>query len=69
MLTHKKLLNSKWTAVKAINKQKHFIVTDVEYDEDGVVVKCEIQAVINKQVRLINWRELGNHEIWLQGWK
>ncbi len=69
MLTHKQLLNSKWTAVKSINKQKHFLVTDVEYDEDGVVTKCEIQAIINKEVSLINWRDLANKDVWLQGWK
>jgi hypothetical protein len=29
-ISPKKLLNSKWTAVVAITKQKHFIVTDSE---------------------------------------
>ena len=34
----KKLLNSKWTAVKPTNKEKHFLVTEIEFDE--VSWKC-----------------------------
>lgn len=28
----KKLLHSKWTAVKPENKEKHFMVTEMEFD-------------------------------------
>ena len=37
-LNPKKLLNSKWTATPAINKEKHFIIVEVEYDEEGNVI-------------------------------
>ncbi|WP_197469207.1 TIGR02450 family Trp-rich protein, partial [Oleiphilus sp. HI0125] len=33
----KKLLNSKWTAVRPLNKEKHFMVAEVEFDEEGEV--------------------------------
>jgi len=33
----KKLLNSKWTAVNPTKKEKHFLITEVEFDEEGVV--------------------------------
>ena len=39
-LNPKKLYNSKWTAFPAINKEKHFIIVEVEFDEDGNVVEC-----------------------------
>jgi hypothetical protein len=29
----KKLLKSKWTAVTAVNKEKHFIISEIEFDE------------------------------------
>ncbi|MBO6198792.1 MAG: TIGR02450 family Trp-rich protein, partial [Psychrobacter sp.] len=38
----KKLLNSKWTAVKPTNKEKHFLVTEIEFDEEGLVISCSI---------------------------
>ena len=64
-----KLLNSKWTAVKPSNKEKHFLVTEVEFDEEGLVVSCAIEAVMSKRVIPINWLDLKNEQHWLQGWK
>jgi len=34
----KKLLNSKWTAVEPKKREKHFMVTEVEFDEEGAAV-------------------------------
>ncbi|MGO1500784.1 MAG: TIGR02450 family Trp-rich protein [Marinobacter sp.] len=34
----KKLLNSKWTAVNPVNKEKHFLVTELEINEEDNVV-------------------------------
>jgi len=28
----------------------------------------ELEAVIDKHIQLISWRELSNSAIWLQGW-
>jgi tryptophan-rich hypothetical protein len=39
-----KLLHSKWTAVEPKNKEKHFLVVEVEFDEEGVVVNCLLEA-------------------------
>jgi tryptophan-rich hypothetical protein len=64
-----KLLNSKWTAVKPSNKEKHFVVTNIECDEEGVVMLCEIQAVLSKRVMPINWFDLKDDNVWRQGWK
>ncbi len=36
----KKLLNSKWTAVKPVNKEKHFLITELKFDEEGEVIHC-----------------------------
>jgi len=65
----RKLLRSKWTAVSPSKKEKHFIITDIEFDEEGVVIHCEIEAVMSKRTQLIDWRQLKEQDVWLQGWK
>lgn len=68
-VTPKKLLHSKWTAVSAINKEKHFMITDIEFDEEGNVLHCEIEAVMSKRTEAIDWHQLKDQNSWLQGWK
>ena len=63
-----KLINSKWTAQTPRNKEKHFIVTDVEYNEDGEVSRCELEAVLTKRQQYIDWRVLKDINLWKQGW-
>ncbi|MBB1488058.1 TIGR02450 family Trp-rich protein [Oceanospirillum sediminis] len=64
-----KLHHSKWTAIKPVNREKHFLVSDVEYDEDGTVLNCILEAVLSKNEYPIDWTELKDNEKWLQGWK
>jgi len=65
----KKLHYSKWTAVTPVNKEKHFLVTGVEFDEEGEVIACEIEAVISRRAISIQWQELTDDTCWLFGWK
>ncbi|MFK7958072.1 MAG: TIGR02450 family Trp-rich protein [Lysobacterales bacterium] len=65
----RKLLNSKWTATSPKDRQKHFAVCTVEFDDDGRVIVCEIEAVLTRRTYAMDWRELKNPEHWLQGWK
>lgn len=65
----KKLFNSKWTALKPLNKEKHFIVTELEFDEEGQVISCSIEALMSKRLITLQWQELKNDMLWLQGWK
>lgn len=65
----KKLLNSKWTAVRPEKKEKHFIVSDIELDEDGAVVSCCIEAVMSKRSTPIDWQDLKDENHWVHGWK
>jgi tryptophan-rich hypothetical protein len=65
----RKLESSKWTAVHPQNREKHFLVTEVEFDEDGAVVECVVQAVMTKRESIIDWRDLKDSSIWRQGWK
>ncbi|MCK7458895.1 TIGR02450 family Trp-rich protein [Idiomarina aminovorans] len=64
-----KLRNSKWTAVEPLNREKHFLVSEVEYDEDGSVISCIIESVLSRNEYSINWLELKSEEKWIQGWK
>lgn len=68
-INSKKLMNSKWTAVNPINREQHFLVTEVDFDESGAVIHCLIEAVISKRSKQIDWQELKSDEQWLQGWK
>jgi len=65
----KKLLNSKWTAVAPMNREKHFIVAEIEFDEDDMVVSCCIEAVMSKRCTPINWHDLKDDSSWVHGWK
>lgn len=70
-LNPKKLLLSKWTAVKVENKQKHFLVSKViEPEHEGLpIVEVEIEAVYSNAKRIIPWRQLHDGAIWKQGWQ
>lgn len=65
----KKLLHSKWTAVQPVKKEKHFIVTELEFDEEDNVVLCCIEAVLSKRQVSIDWQDLKNAANWLHGWQ
>lgn len=65
----KKLLNSKWTAVNSTKKEKHFIVSEVEFDEDDIVVSCSIEPVMSKRSVSIDWHDLKDTNNWVHGWK
>ena len=69
-LNPKKLRLTKWTAVKPIAKQKHFLVSRViqpEVETDPVEL-VEIESVFSKATQIIQWRALHNDEVWRQGW-
>ena len=70
LLSPKKLLLSKWTAVHPVNKRKHFLVSKVILPElpEEAIEFVELEAVFDKEVQTISWRDLKNADIWLQGW-
>ena len=65
----KKLLNSKWTAIHPVNKEKHFLITEVEFNEDGAVIHCLMEAVITRRSFPIQWRDLRDSSMWISGWR
>ncbi len=67
-INSKKLLNSKWTAVKPINKERHFVVTEVKFNDAGVVIDCVIEAVLSRRAESIIWQTLTISSDWQQGW-
>jgi|TARA_B110000879_G_C10799952_1_gene366151 tryptophan-rich hypothetical protein len=68
-ISSKKLLNSKWTAVSPSTKEKHFLISELEFDENDNVTHCLIEAVISNRTELINWQDLKESEHWFQGWR
>ena len=65
----KKLLNSKWTKVFPTKKEKHFLITELKYDENELISDCLIEAIISKNNESIDWNELKDSNKWQQGWK
>ena len=70
LLNPKKLLLTKWTAVKPIAKQKHFLISRVIEPEQltDPIERVEIEAVFSKAVQEISWRDLQDNRVWRQGW-
>jgi len=66
-LNPRKLLYSKWTKLRVENKEKHFIVTDVIFDESVTPNHCITEAVISNAEYTVNWREFKNNRIWVMG--
>jgi tryptophan-rich hypothetical protein len=66
----KKLLLSKWTAVKPVGKAKHFLVAKVIAAElpGGPIEWVELESVLSKKSTRIAWRELKDGALWRQGW-
>jgi tryptophan-rich hypothetical protein len=69
-LNPKKLLLSKWTAVKPVAKQKHFLVSRVIQPDDpaDAIDQVEIESVFSKATQVISWRDLQDESVWRQGW-
>jgi tryptophan-rich hypothetical protein len=65
----KALINSKWTKVDVVNKEKHFIITKVEFDDEQKVTDCIIEAVMTHNEYALDWRELKIGGKWRMGWK
>lgn len=64
----KKLMLSKWTAVNPQNKEKHFIVSKVKFDDENNISLCLLEAVMSNRETNIDWKELKNSTQWKQGW-
>ena len=68
-LNPNKLLLSKWTAARPQNREKHFLVSELLCDEEGIVLQIELQAVLTRRCEQIDWRQLQDEQRWLMGWK
>ncbi|MGE8495878.1 MAG: TIGR02450 family Trp-rich protein [Pseudomonas sp.] len=68
-LNPRKLLLSKWTAARPLNREKHFLVTQLFCDEEGTVLEIELQAVLSQRNQRLDWRELQDAAHWQMGWK
>jgi tryptophan-rich hypothetical protein len=68
-LNPRKLLLSKWTARQPLNREKHFLVTELFCDEEGTVLQVELQAVLSQRSQRLDWQALENAQLWLMGWK
>ena len=66
----KKLLQSKWTAVLPLEKEKHFVVMRVvgSNRSDGKFDQVELRAVHSGRPLIVALHELADRGRWHQGW-
>lgn len=66
----RKLGLSKWTAVAALNKEKHFLVTRVvaPASPELPIESVELQAILSGRSVVMPWRDLQDAARWHQGW-
>ncbi|WP_248806823.1 TIGR02450 family Trp-rich protein [Pseudomonas sp. MWU13-2100] len=64
-----KLLLSKWTAARPLNREKHFLVTELFRDEQDRVFEVELQAVMSQRNQRISWAHLKDTDTWRMGWQ
>lgn len=64
----KKLMNSKWTALRPRHREKHFLVTDVHLDDAGLPLTCLLEAVHSRREVELDWRDLKDAQQWRIGW-
>lgn len=67
-LNPNKLLLSKWTAARPLNREKHFLVTELLRDEEGTVREVELQAVLTRRTERFAWQTLQDSATWRTGW-
>lgn len=66
----KKLLHSKWTAVNPVNKEKHFMVISLIWDDAHQKVElCELLAVMTGHVYECKPLAFKDKQAWKMGWK
>ncbi|MEY2666077.1 MAG: hypothetical protein RLZZ384_248 [Pseudomonadota bacterium] len=66
----RKLLYSKWTALHPTKKRRHFIVTKLILSPDNeIIIGCELEAVIDKSIAEIDWKQLKEASSWQMGWR
>lgn len=65
----RKLLLSKWTAVRPVNREKHFLVTELFCDETDKVLEIELQAVLTRNSQRFAWQSLQDTQAWVMGWQ
>lgn len=64
-----KLHHSKWTAAQPLNKEKHFMVTQLLRDEEDNVVDVVIEAIHSHREISLPWRALKDDSVWRMGWQ
>lgn len=70
-IEHDQLIGSKWTAVTALERERHVIVTgwaNTPTDCDGAPDSVVIESVSTGRSRVIPWRSLRNAQHWVRGW-
>ena len=65
LLSPKKLLLSKWTAVQPLNREKHFVVVRVIEPEPPAmrIQQIELEAVHSGRVRQLDWCDLTDPQV------
>jgi tryptophan-rich hypothetical protein len=48
-----------------MKKEKHYMVTEIGFYENRIVISCSIEAVMSKRTIPINWHDLKDDNSWV----
>ena len=69
----KNLVDSKWTDLDPVEREKHFVVTRIasksKSNNDTAVSSIELRAVLSKRSRIVPADELNDPARWSPGWE
>ena len=71
-MNHKKIVNSKWTAVNVKNREKHFLVVEKikKSDQNGILIDyLRIEAVLTEKMYQIPMKQIKDKSKWIVGWQ
>ncbi len=60
---------SRSRATQPSNKERHFIVTSLERDDEDVIIGCILESVLTKNTYQMSLEALKDEEQWSLGWK
>lgn len=63
-----KLHLSKWTATVVHNKEKHFLVVELDHDEQGILQRVDLEAIHSGRIQTLDWQDLRDKQRWQMGW-
>jgi tryptophan-rich hypothetical protein len=65
----KNMVGSKWTALRPVNKEKHFVVSGQHKSSDETDSEFQIRSILTERIQAVKLSVLQDVTIWKRGWE